>query len=189
MRYASPRTVNWEYRVQRLGFLLFLSIAGAAVVGYLGDRARIVASSTAIYASVLIIFRIAGRRTLSQTSTFDLVLLLIIGETTQQAMVGDDKTVPGALIAIFSLVSLDMGITYVKKVFPWFDRLLEGSPVLLVRDGKIQHEALRANSLSDEDLSEAARLLRGFTDVDQIEQATLERDGMISIVPKRRMQP
>lgn len=169
--------------MQRLGFACFVAIVTAALLGYLGDRARIVLHTAAIYLLLLVIFRISGRRTLAETSSFDLVLLLIIGETTQQAMVGTDMTVPGATVAILSLVSLDMGITYLKKIFPAFDRLIEGYPILLIYDGEERPLALRANGLDHEDLKEAARLSHGLADVKEIRQATLERDGKISIVP------
>jgi uncharacterized membrane protein YcaP (DUF421 family) len=188
MAYASRQTVKWEYRLQRLGFACFVGIALAAVSGFLGDRARVVASTASIYLLLLLIFRIAGRRTLAETSSFDLVLLLIIGETTQQAMVGQDDSIGTAAIAILSLVSLDMAITYLKKNFRAFDRLLEGSPILLINEGKIQELALQANGLDDEDLREAARLSHGLVEMKEIRQATLERDGKISIVPWRETQ-
>jgi uncharacterized membrane protein YcaP (DUF421 family) len=185
MSYASRRSVVIEHRLQLLGFICFLATAGAAALGLIGERARIVAHSAAIYLLLLLIFRLAGRRTLSETSTFDLVLLLIIGETTQQAMVGGDESVPGAAIAIVSLVSLEMTMGYLKRAFPAFDRLLEGQPVLLISDGKIQDAAMQAHGLDDQDLMEAARLSHGLVDVEDVRQATLERDGKISIVPWR----
>jgi uncharacterized membrane protein YcaP (DUF421 family) len=186
MSYASPRTVTWEYRVQRLGFSCYVAIALAAAFGLLGDRARVVAHTAAIYLLLLLIFRIAGRRTLAETSSFDLVLLLIIGETTQQAMVGsDDDSLLTAAVAILSLVSLDMGITYLKKAFPAFDRLIEGHPILLINEGELRPAAMNANGLDDEDLKEAARLSHGLGSVKEIRQATLERDGKISIIPWR----
>lgn len=185
MNHASPQTVKWEYRLQRFGFVCFVATALAAAFGFLGDRTRIVTHTAAIYLLLLAIFRIAGRRTLAETSSFDLVLLLIIGETTQQAMVGNDDSVTGALVAILSLVSLDMSMSYLKKTFPVFDRLIEGKPVLLIREGKYQHAAMNANSLDEEDLREAARLSHGLDDMEDVRQATLERDGKISIVPWR----
>ena len=188
MAYASPQAVKWEYRLQRLGFVCFVGIALAALLGFLGDRARVVASTGSIYLLLLVIFRISGRRTLAETSSFDLVLLLIIGETTQQAMVGQDDSVGTAAIAILSLVSLDMAISYLKKAFPAFDRLLEGSAVLLIREGKIQPLALQANGLDEEDLKEAARLSHGLAEMKEVRQATLERDGKISIVPWRETE-
>lgn len=183
--YASPQRVAWEYRLQRVGFACFVAIAAAAALGYLGDRARIVFHTGAIYLLLLIIFRISGRRTLAETSSFDLVLLLIIGETTQQAMLGTDNSVAGAAIAILSLVSLDMSITYLKQAFPAFDRLIEGYPILLINEGEPRPMALQANGLDDEDLREAARLSHGLAEVKEIRQATLERDGKISIIPWR----
>ena len=185
MSYASRRSVEVEHWLQRFGFICFVAIAAAALVGFLGDRSQIVAKSAAIYLLLLLIFRIAGRRSLAETTTFDLVLLLIIGETTQQAMIGEDDTVPSAAIAIVSLVSLDMAIGYLKKLSPAFDVLLEGKPVLLVREGKVQHAAMWANSLDEQDLMEAARLSQGLEDMEDVRQATLERDGKISIVPWR----
>jgi uncharacterized membrane protein YcaP (DUF421 family) len=186
MSYASPREVKWEHRVQRLGFLCFVGIAVAAALGFLGQRARIVANTSGIYLLLLVIFRIAGRRTLSETSTFDLVLLLIIGETTQQAMVGnDDDSMTSAAVAILSLVSLDMTITYLRKASPAFDHLLEGRTILLIHEGKIRQAAMDAHSLDIEDLKEAARLSHGIGDMEDVRQATLERDGKISIVPWR----
>ena len=185
MSYASQHTVKWEYRVQRLGFVTFLAIVVAATLGFLGNRARIVTHTAAIYLLLLLIFRVAGRRTLAETTTFDLVLLLIIGDTTQQALVGDDDTVTGALVAILSVVSLDMTMTYLKKAFPRLDQLLEGKPVLLVHDGELQHAAIRANGLDESDLREAARLSHGLEKMEDVRQATLERGGKISIVPWR----
>lgn len=185
MAYASARTVTWEYRLQGLGFACFVAVTLAALLGYLGDRARIVFHSGAIYLLLLLIFRVAGRRTLAQTTSFDLVLLLIIGETTQQAMLGSDQTVAGAAVAILSLVSLDMGINYLKRAFPAFDRLLEGAPVLLVSEGEARSATMRATAVDDDDLGEAARLSHGLADVTAIRQATLERDGKISIIPWR----
>lgn len=185
MSYATRRSIGVERRLHLLGFICFVTVAGAAAAGLIGDRARLVAHSAAIYLLLLVIFRISGRRTLSQTTTFDLVLLLIIGETTQQAMVGNDDTVAGAAVAIVSLVSLDMTIGFLKRRVPRFDRLLEGQPVLLIREGKMQHAAMKANGLDELDLLEAARLSHGLVDMEDVRQATLERDGQISIVPWR----
>jgi len=66
-----------------------------------------------------------------------------------------------------------------------FDHLLEGRPSLLIDEGKLRRPALDAHGLDDEDLKEAARLSHGLTDVREVRQATLERDGKISIVPWR----
>ncbi len=185
MPYASARAVKWEHRLQRLGFLCFVAFVLAAVFGLLGNRARIVVATAAIYLLLLVVFRVAGRRTLAKLTSFDLVLLLIIGETTQNAMMKDDTSVTGAVVAILSLVSLDMAMAYLKRLFPVFDRLLEGAPILLIHSGKVDHATLRASGLDDGDLEEAARLSQGLAGMEDVRQATLERDGHISIVPWR----
>lgn len=186
MAYASLREVQWEHHLQRLGFICFVGVTGAAAFGFLGDRARIVVNTAGIYLLLLLIFRIAGRRTLAETSTFDLVLLLIIGETTQQAMIGsDDDSMTSAAVAILTLVSADIAITYLRKTFSAFDHLVEGRPILLIDDGKVRRQALDAHSIDDEDIKEAARLSHGLMDMEDVRQATLERDGKISIVPWR----
>lgn len=189
MAFASPRVVQWEYRVQRAGFACFSAVALAAAFGVLGDRARVVASATVIYLLLLVIFRIAGRRTLAETTSFDLVLLLIIGETTQQAMIGQDETLTTAAVAIVSLVSLDMSVNYLKRIFPAFDHLMEGRPVRLIHEGQVDRHLLNANGIDEEDIKEAARLSHGLDSMEDVRQATLERGGHISIVPWRGERP
>jgi uncharacterized membrane protein YcaP (DUF421 family) len=188
MPFASQRSIERDYLLQRVGFAAFVLVVIAAALGLMGDRARIVAHTAAIYLLLLLIFRITGHRTLAETSSFDLVLLLIIGETTQQAMVGDDDTVLGAAVAILSLVSLDMAITYIKRAFPGFARVLEGDTILLIKDGKLRPAALKVNGLNTGDIEEAARLSHGLVEMDDILQATLEKDGQISIVPRRHQR-
>lgn len=184
MSYASAREVKWEYRVQRLGLICFVGVAVAAALGFLGNRARIVVNTSGIYLLLLVIFRIAGRRTLAETSSFDLVLLLIIGETTQQAMISnDDASMMSAAVAILTLVSADLGISHLRKAFPAFDHLLEGRAILLIDEGQRRQTALDAHGIDEEDLKEAARLSHGLTNMEDVRQATLERDGKISIVP------
>ncbi|MGE4219893.1 MAG: hypothetical protein AB7G39_10635, partial [Alphaproteobacteria bacterium] len=80
--------------------------------------------AAAIYGVMLLIFRIAGRRTLSEATTFDFVLLLIIGESTQQALLGDDFSVTNGAIVIVSLVAIDIGLSYLKAFFPKVEKLM-----------------------------------------------------------------
>jgi uncharacterized membrane protein YcaP (DUF421 family) len=137
-----------------------------------------------VYGFLLVIFRIAGKRTLSEASTFDLVLLLIISETTQQAMVDDDHSMTTAGILISTLVSAAIALSLLKQSFPAIDTFLEGKPVLLLEDGLPLKERLARERVDEDDILEAARLLQGLESLDQIKYAVLERDGNISIVPK-----
>src|SRR5688500_14643695 len=90
-----------------------------------------------VYIFLLIVFRIAGKRTLSEATAFDLVLLLIISETTQQAMVNSDPSMTNAAILIFTLVGADILLSYAKQWFPSLDPVLDGTAVILLRDGQV----------------------------------------------------
>ena len=75
-----------------------------------------------VYVVLFLIFRIAGRRTLSQITTFDFVLLLIVSEATQNAMIGDDYSITNAMLVITTLVGLDIGLSLWKRRFPSLDK-------------------------------------------------------------------
>ena len=138
----------------------------------------------AVYIFLLIIFRIAGKRTLSQTTTFDLVLLLIISETTQQAMVDDDHSVTNGALLILTLVGMTILLSVLKQKFPKLDTALEGTPLILVDQGKLLKDRMDKCRVDESEILTAARATQGLVAMDQIEYAILERNGDISIIPK-----
>jgi uncharacterized membrane protein YcaP (DUF421 family) len=137
-----------------------------------------------VYSFLLVVFRLSGKRTLSQSSNFDFVLLLIISETTQQAMVNSDHSITNALILILTLVGMTIGLSIVKQRFPAVEKLLEGRPLLLIDRGEVKEERLDRSRVDRDDLLEAARMNHGLERLDQVKYAVLERHGEISIVPK-----
>ena len=141
--------------------------------------------AAAVYVVLLVIFRVAGRRTLAQMTTFDFVLLLIISEATQNALVGDDFSVTTATLAILTLVGLDIGSSLLKRDFPVFDKIIDGVPTILVENGRALSHRLSRARLSEEDVLEAARNAQGLERLDQIKYAVLEVNGGITIIPKR----
>jgi uncharacterized membrane protein YcaP (DUF421 family) len=141
-----------------------------------------------IYFVLLIILRFAaGRRTLAQATPFDLVLLLIISETIQQAFIdGEDSSVTSALIAIVTLVGIDVLLAQVKSKWHGLAKFLDGSPMVLVENGKLLETRMRYSRVDEDEIMEAARSLHGLTSLDQIKYAILETSGEISVVPKNR---
>jgi uncharacterized membrane protein YcaP (DUF421 family) len=137
-----------------------------------------------VYAFLLILFRIAGKRTLSQTTTFDLVLLLIISETTQQAMVDNDHSVTNAFLLIMTLLGATIGLSLLKQRFPKLDIFLEGAPLILIDQGKLLKDRMDKCRVDEAEILTAARMSQGLTRIDQIQYAILERNGDISIIPK-----
>lgn len=138
-----------------------------------------------IYTILLVIFRIAGKRTLSETTTFDLVMLLIISEAVQQAMLDNDNSMTNGVLLVVTLVGLDIALSLVKRHSKRADRLLEGVPVVIVRKGEPFEDRLRKERVGTEDVLEAARKLRGIARMEDIEYAVLETSGCITIVPRR----
>jgi uncharacterized membrane protein YcaP (DUF421 family) len=137
-----------------------------------------------IYFFLLVVFRIAGQRTLSKTTTFDLVLLLIISEVTQEAMVDSDHSITNAALLILTLVLTSLGLSELKQRFPRFKHLLEGKSVMIVRNGKILRERTDELRVDEEEILEAARASHGLEKVEQIKFAYVEPNGEITMVPK-----
>lgn len=140
--------------------------------------------AAAVYGFMLIVMRIAGRRTLSQMTAFDFVLLLIIGEATQQALLGDDFSVTNAFLIIATLIAVDIAFSLLKEHVPFFGKMLDGVPMLLVENGVLLRERVKKARVDEYDILQAARQNHGLERMDQIKYAVLEIDGKISIIPR-----
>ncbi|MBE7377016.1 DUF421 domain-containing protein [Pseudomonas lopnurensis] len=140
--------------------------------------------AAAIYLILLVLFRIAGRRTLSEITNFDFVLLLIIGEATQQALLGDDFSITNATLVICSLVMMNILFSLIKQWSPTVAKYLDGEPMILVEYGKTIKSRLVRARVDESDILEAARSTQGLESINQIKFAILEKDGKISIIPQ-----
>ncbi len=140
--------------------------------------------AAAIYFTLLVIFKFSGRRSLSELTIFDFVLLLIIGEATQQALLGDDFSITNAVLVIATLIAIDVGFSLIKWRWPVFDLWLEGSPTIVVENGVPIQGRLKAARLRIEDVLESAREKQGLERLDQIKFAIIEKNGKISVIPK-----
>jgi uncharacterized membrane protein YcaP (DUF421 family) len=139
-----------------------------------------------IYAFLVLLFRIAGKRALSDITTFDFVLLLIVAEATQQGLLGDDFSVTNAFLVIITLVTADIGLSLLKRRWPKLEKVMEGTPVVIVENGRPIATAMRRERVDEDDVLAAARELQGLERMDQIKYAVLERSGGISIIPQSR---
>jgi uncharacterized membrane protein YcaP (DUF421 family) len=137
-----------------------------------------------VYAFLVVIFRISGQRSLGNVTTFDFVLLLIIAETTQQALLGEDFSVTGAFLLIVTLIALDIGLSLLKQRSPRLDRLLEGMPLVIVENGQPLRDRMAKARVDEQDILSAARELQGLERMEQIKYAVLERSGGISIIKR-----
>lgn len=138
-----------------------------------------------VYLFLLVVFRISGKRTLSQATTFDLALLLIISETTQEAMIGNDHSLTHAMLLITVLVATDIVLSLAKRSWPRLDRWIDDIPLVILENGKPIAERLHKCRVDEGDILEAARLSQGLERLEQIKFAVLERNGEISIIPAK----
>ena len=124
-----------------------------------------------------------GKRSLSETTTFDFVVLLIISEVTQQGMIDGDNSLTGAIILISTLLGMDLLFTLVKGPFRLFERVVEGTPLVIVDHGRPLKKRMNKTKIDEADILQAARFNQGLEKMEQIKYAVLEKSGDISIIP------
>lgn len=142
----------------------------------------IVLRTAVIYLVILVGLRLAGKREIGQMTVFDLVVLLLLANAVQNAMVGPDTSLVGGLIAAAVLLVLNAVVARLRLRWPRLRRIVEGSPTLLVLHGEVIADHLRREGLDQETL-EAALREHGVADLSDVEMAVLEIDGSISVVP------
>ncbi|HUS64690.1 MAG TPA: YetF domain-containing protein [Kofleriaceae bacterium] len=141
--------------------------------------------TVAVYGFLLVVFRLAGKRAMAETDTFDFVVLLIVSEATQQALVGDDFSLTTSFIVITTLIGCGLVLAAIKQRSNAAARLLDGLPVILIKDGVLLHDRMDKLKVDEEDIIEAAREQEGIATLEEIRYAVLERHGQISIIPRR----
>ena len=142
----------------------------------------IVLRTAGVYVVILIGLRLAGKREIGQMTVFDLVVLLLLANAVQNAMVGPDTSLTGGLLAAVVLLLLNALVARLRLRWPVLRRIVEGSPTLLVLHGEVIADHLRREGL-DQDTLEAALREHGVADLSGVEMAVLEIDGSIRVVP------
>jgi uncharacterized membrane protein YcaP (DUF421 family) len=140
--------------------------------------------SVVVYTFLLVAFRLCGKRQLGQLSAFDLVVLLIISNVVQNAVIGNDNSLGGGLLGATAILLLNLVVAYVTFRFKRADRVIEHSPTVLVRHGRILRDNLRRERLGPRDLRAALRH-HGVVSIRDIRYAFLEEDGHVSVISGR----
>lgn len=136
-----------------------------------------------VYVALTLGLRLFGRRELGQMTPFDLVVILLIANALQNAMVGSDTSVIGGLLGAFTLLLVNWTLAFLRTRIHWLRRVVEGEPVLLISDGRILKNRLSQEKVDEQELEQAARQ-HGIADLSQVDTAVLEVDGTVSIIPK-----
>ncbi len=143
----------------------------------------IAAKTTVIYICVVVGMRVLGTRALGQMNAYDFVLVVVIANAVQNALVGGDNTLAGGLVSALTLLVVNRIFTWVLNTFPWLEHQMVGQPVVLVSSGRAQWESLRREGIDRDELM-AALHEHGVAGLDDVRLAVLEVDGSISVVPK-----
>ena len=136
-----------------------------------------------IYAFLIFVLRLAGKRELAQLNPFDLVVLLTLSNTVQNAIIGQDDTVTGGIIGASTLLATNYVLVRFLSRHEKIERLIEGDPDVLIENGRIKTECLRNEAISEIELAAAAHK-QGFESLDQVDRAVLDPNGSIAFFAK-----
>jgi uncharacterized membrane protein YcaP (DUF421 family) len=142
---------------------------------------EIVLRATVIFFFLWILTRVLGKRTLAQLSTFELVLLIVLGDMIQGSVTQDDTSMTGGILAVATLAAWVSIFSFASWRFNKVEKVIEGVPAVLVNDGEMIEETMRIERMPVSDLLEAARQ-QGIGDLSEVKLAVLETNGLVSFI-------
>jgi uncharacterized membrane protein YcaP (DUF421 family) len=137
-----------------------------------------------VYAFLVLILRLGGRRELAQMNGFDLVVLLTLSNTVQNAIIGNDNSLVGGLVGASTLVLVNAAVVRFLYTYPALDRRIEGEPVILVRDGQVFEDKLRRELITEDELLAAVHR-QGVPSIAECALVVLETSGTITVLARR----
>jgi uncharacterized membrane protein YcaP (DUF421 family) len=144
---------------------------------------EVVGRVTVVYVFLLVIVRVAGKREIGELSPLDFLAMLLLSETVSPALTKEDTSLAVALTAAGTLIALTTLVSWLSYRFPTFERLVDGTPRIVIDDGRVDAEVCRSERISDQELESALRR-EGIAAPRDVQRATLEPNGRISIIPK-----
>ncbi|HEX2341448.1 MAG TPA: YetF domain-containing protein [Vicinamibacterales bacterium] len=138
------------------------------------------ARAVAVYALILIVIRLLGKRTVGNFTAFDLLIALMLGELVDEMIYGDVRFLQGtvAIVTLAALAAADSWVSYASR---GMQRVLEGTPTVIVRDGTFDRDGMRAERMNERDVMGMLRL-SGIQDIREVHLAIVETDGKVSVL-------
>ncbi len=133
-----------------------------------------------VYLGIAVIIRVAGKRLMAQMNTLDLVVVLLLSNVVQNAIIGDDNSLSGGMLGAVVLVAVNALLERFSDRIPWLERLIEGRPTDVVVDGKTDEAALRRLGMTHNELHSALRH-QGADAVEEVKRASLAPGGTIAV--------
>jgi len=137
-----------------------------------------------VYIFLIIGLRLSGKRELAQLNPFDLIVLLTLSNTVQNAIIGDDNTVLGGIIGATSLLAINYLVVRFLYDHSKIEQIVEGSPDVLIENGKVYEHKLKKELITKQELAAAARK-QGFDSLSEVRQCVLEPGGTLTFVAKK----
>jgi len=144
----------------------------------------LVARAVFVFAFMLLLTRVIGKRELGSLQPFDLILLIVLGDALQQGLTQDDYSLTGAVLVVGTIAVLQILVSWLSYRFPRTRPIFEGEPLIIVEDGKPIERNLKRERLTVEEIAEAARLEQ-IAHLADVQWAILETSGQISFIPKK----
>lgn len=142
-----------------------------------------VLKAAAAYLVVLFAIRLIGRRTASQSTPFDMVVLFLFGAMTGTAILGEDRSFTAAMTGLFTVGLMHVLVGWLKLKSVLIERIVDGTPIVVYEDGRWSEDQMRKLRMQEADIRTAMRQ-QGMIEMDAMRYAIIERDGTISIIPK-----
>ena len=137
-----------------------------------------------VYALLIVGLRLSGKRELAQLNPFDLVVLLTLSNTVQNAIIGNDTSVTGGVIGALTLLGVNWIVVRFLFAHPSLERVVEGHPTVLIDNGEIREDGLREELITRAELDAAAHR-QGFDSLEHVDRAVLEPSGVISFEARK----
>ena len=147
----------------------------------INDAFQILIRTVTVYLVIVLFLRIFGKKELAQLSIVDLIFILLISNSVQNAMLGPDTSLLGGLIAAGSLFSTNFVFKYVFRYVPYFNKLIQGEPVILIYNGQVKMDQLNNIQMTLEEMEAAVRE-HGVENIRDVDLAVFEVDGNISVL-------
>jgi uncharacterized membrane protein YcaP (DUF421 family) len=150
------------------------------------DILRVAVVGAVAYAVLVVVIRVAGKRTLGRFNAFDLVVTVALGSVLATALLSSDVSLAEGAVAFVVLAALQFVVALLESRARWFRRVVSARPTIIVRDGRLLEDVLRRHRLGRDEVTQAARAT-GAGSLDEIAVAVLETDGSISVVTRDRL--
>jgi uncharacterized membrane protein YcaP (DUF421 family) len=144
-----------------------------------------VVRAVVVYGFLLVLLRLSGKRQIGQMAPFDLVLLLVLSNAVQNSMNGGDNSITGGLIIASTLVALNSIVSWLTYRSHRLEALIEGRPIILIHDGKVDHVSMKQAKMTTHEL-EAALRAAGCAGPTDVRFAVLENTGKVSVIPHHK---